>query len=224
MLSPHHNHFTARFPGPPGWAGARRKLLLDFIVLGRITRGRHTDNPGGRHSIRTNQQSTSINPTPPPLLRRMPFLPQPSEFILAWERHRNMLDCILPWLGLQCNATEENMSSACFRSTTLSGMQRNDLHWPLYQPMSDKPCCPSHQRQCSMHSLGGCQHPESAVIPTSVINTMDSINSSEFTCAHCTDVKKIWNKNKKVKNVNMRQMFVNVAQKRLVCWTHMPNA
>jgi len=34
-----------------------------FTVLGRITRGRHTDNPGGRHSIRTNQQSTSINPT-----------------------------------------------------------------------------------------------------------------------------------------------------------------
>jgi len=31
-------------------------------VLGRITRGRHTNNPGGRHSIWTNQQSTSINP------------------------------------------------------------------------------------------------------------------------------------------------------------------
>jgi len=31
-------------------------------VLGRITRGRDTDNPGGRHSIRTSQQSTSINP------------------------------------------------------------------------------------------------------------------------------------------------------------------
>ena len=31
------------------------------MVLGRLTRGRHTDNPGGHHSIRTNQQSTSIN-------------------------------------------------------------------------------------------------------------------------------------------------------------------
>jgi len=30
------------------------------MVLGRIHR--HTNNPGGRHSIRTNQQSTSINP------------------------------------------------------------------------------------------------------------------------------------------------------------------
>ena len=27
------------------------------MVLGRITRGRHTDNLGGRHSIRTNQQT-----------------------------------------------------------------------------------------------------------------------------------------------------------------------
>jgi len=58
-----HNRFTARFPGPPRWAGARRKLLLDFMMLGRITRGRHTDNPCRRHSIWTNQQSTSINPT-----------------------------------------------------------------------------------------------------------------------------------------------------------------
>ena len=52
----------AAFPGPPGWAGARRKLFLDFMVLGRITRDRHSDNPGWRHSIQTNQLSTSISP------------------------------------------------------------------------------------------------------------------------------------------------------------------
>jgi len=50
----HHNRFTALFPGPPGWAGARRELL-DFMVQGKINRGRHTDHPTGRHSIRTNQ-------------------------------------------------------------------------------------------------------------------------------------------------------------------------
>jgi len=54
--------FTALFPGPPRWANARRKILLDFVVLGRITTGRHTDSPRRRHSIRTNQQSTSTNP------------------------------------------------------------------------------------------------------------------------------------------------------------------
>ena len=50
----HHNCFTTLFPGPPGWAGARRKLL-DFMVQEKINRGRHTDNPAGHHSIRTNQ-------------------------------------------------------------------------------------------------------------------------------------------------------------------------
>jgi len=58
----HHNRLPALFLGPPGWDGARRKILLDFIVLVRITRGRHIDNLGGRHSVRTNQQSTSIRP------------------------------------------------------------------------------------------------------------------------------------------------------------------
>ena len=49
----HHNHFTALFLGPPGWAGARREL--DFMVQGEINRDRHTDHPAGRHFIRTNQ-------------------------------------------------------------------------------------------------------------------------------------------------------------------------
>jgi len=67
----HHNHFTAPFPGPPGWAGARRELL-DFMVQGEINRGRHTDHPDGRHSIRTNQ----CPPPPSPifLTGRMLFL------------------------------------------------------------------------------------------------------------------------------------------------------
>jgi len=50
----HHKCFTALFPGPPGWAGARRELL-DFMVQEKINRGRHTDHPAGRHSIWTNQ-------------------------------------------------------------------------------------------------------------------------------------------------------------------------
>ena len=53
-LHHHHNRFTALFPGPPGWAGARRELL-DFMVQGKINRGRHTDHPAEHHSIRTNQ-------------------------------------------------------------------------------------------------------------------------------------------------------------------------
>ena len=63
--SPHHNRFTAIFPRPPGWVGARRELL-DFMVQGKINRGRHTDHPDGRHSIRTSNQC------PPP-----PWSPSP---------------------------------------------------------------------------------------------------------------------------------------------------
>jgi len=33
-------------------------------------------------------------PSIPSFLRQMPFLPQASQFILAWDRHTNMLDCI----------------------------------------------------------------------------------------------------------------------------------
>ena len=49
-----HNRFTAFFPGPPGWAGARRELL-DFMVQAKINAGRHTDHLAGCHSIRTKQ-------------------------------------------------------------------------------------------------------------------------------------------------------------------------
>ena len=51
VTTPHHNRFTALFPGPAGWAGARREPL-DFMVQGKINRGRHTDHPAERHSIR----------------------------------------------------------------------------------------------------------------------------------------------------------------------------
>jgi len=60
----HHNHITALFPGPPRWAGARRELL-DFMVQGKINKGRYTDHPAGRHSILTKQ----CPPPPSPMLR-----------------------------------------------------------------------------------------------------------------------------------------------------------
>jgi len=66
----HHNRFTVLFPGLPGWAGARRELL-DFMVQGKINRGRHTDNPAGRHSIWTNQ----CLPSPSPIFYRPDALP-----------------------------------------------------------------------------------------------------------------------------------------------------
>jgi len=71
--TPHHTTTVLRpfFRDHPGQAGARRELL-DFMVQEKINRGRHTDHPTGRHSIRTNQ----CPPPPSPLFTgRMPFLP-----------------------------------------------------------------------------------------------------------------------------------------------------
>jgi len=67
----HHNRFTALFLGPPGWAGARRKLL-DFMVQGKINKGRHTDHPAERHSIGTNQ---CVPPPPSHIFYRPDALP-----------------------------------------------------------------------------------------------------------------------------------------------------
>ena len=57
----HHNHFTALFPGPPGWAGARRELL-HLMVKGKINRGRQTDHPAGHQSIWTKQCALPSSP------------------------------------------------------------------------------------------------------------------------------------------------------------------
>jgi len=67
-----HNRFTALFLGPPRWAHARRELL-DFMVQGKINRGRHTDHLAGRHSIRLT--SARLHHTPQFFTGQMPFLP-----------------------------------------------------------------------------------------------------------------------------------------------------
>jgi len=66
----YYNRFTTLFLGSPGWAGARRELL-DFMVQGKINRGRHTYHPAGHHSIWTNQ----CPPPPPPIFYRLDGLP-----------------------------------------------------------------------------------------------------------------------------------------------------
>ena len=50
----HYNPFTALFSGTTR-VSRYQKRLLNFMVQGEINRGRHTDHPAGRHSIRTNQ-------------------------------------------------------------------------------------------------------------------------------------------------------------------------
>ena len=77
------------------------------MVQRRITRGRHADNLGGATPSRLISNSP---PSIPPFLCQMPFLPQPSQFILAWDKHRNILDCIPPWHGFRSNKRNKKLS------------------------------------------------------------------------------------------------------------------
>jgi len=45
----------------------------------------HPDTNAGGHSIRTNQWPTSVIPL---FLGRMPFLLQPCQFMLAWDKRQ----------------------------------------------------------------------------------------------------------------------------------------
>jgi len=62
--------FMAIFPGPSGWASARRELR-DVMMQGKINRGRHTDHPAGHHSIRTKQ----CPPPPSPIFYSLDAIP-----------------------------------------------------------------------------------------------------------------------------------------------------
>jgi len=73
-------------------------IILNFVRCGEDNRGRCTDNPAGRHHIRTvDGGPTSIITQ---ILCRMLFLPQPSQFILAWDSHQICWIAYLEaWLG-----------------------------------------------------------------------------------------------------------------------------
>jgi len=86
-LTHRHTH-TWPFYGP--FSGStqvsrRQKKSSGLYGAREDNRGRHTDRLDGHHSIRNNQRPTSIIP---PFLCRMPFLAQPSHFILAWDGHQ----------------------------------------------------------------------------------------------------------------------------------------
>jgi len=76
--SKHTQPFYGPFSGPPWWAAARRELL-DFMVQGKINRGRHTNHPDRRHSIQTNQ----CPPRPSPIFYR------PDAFLPPNQQHQS---------------------------------------------------------------------------------------------------------------------------------------
>jgi len=106
-------------PGLPRWAGTRRDIhpltpeiinfsgrwsviILDFKRHGKDNRGKCAVNPAGHYPINT---PISIIP---PVLCRMPFLPQPSQFILAWDRHQ------ICWIAYSTLNYEAKMRNRCY--------------------------------------------------------------------------------------------------------------
>ena len=89
-------------------------IILDFMRCGEDNRGKCANNPAGRHPIWTNNAPTSIIP---PILHRMPFLPQPFQF---------MLDCIsgTGWLAVGQGFTNTSqVSNYTLRASNIKSHQ-----------------------------------------------------------------------------------------------------
>ena len=85
-----HNHFTALFPGLPGWADARRKLLVDFMVQGKTT---EADTP----TIQVGATPSGLISDPPPSSPHFTPDTLPAAFLplyLCLKQARIMLACI----------------------------------------------------------------------------------------------------------------------------------
>ena len=85
-----HNHFTALFLGIPRWAGARRNLLLDLMVQGKIT---DTDTP----TIWMGTTPSGLISDPPPSFPHFKLDALPAAtlpFYPSMGQAPNMLACI----------------------------------------------------------------------------------------------------------------------------------
>ena len=86
----HTQPFYGAFPELPGWASARRNLLLDFYGVREDNRGRHTNHPAGctPSGLISNPPPTSpIFYTGRPPATTFPLY-------LSLGQTQNMLDCI----------------------------------------------------------------------------------------------------------------------------------
>jgi len=112
-----HNHFTALFPGPPKSVNARRELL-DFMVQGKTNRGRHTDHPAGRHSIRTKQ-----SPPPPSLIFMPDALPAATLPIYpGLGQAPNMLAYPVAWFAYPVAACSNNNKTHPVHTTEIHAL------------------------------------------------------------------------------------------------------
>ena len=86
----HSTHCCMETLHPLSTSSIVARHLLYLMVQGKVTMTVHLD---------ATPSTLSLPPAPhlhhPPILCRVPFLRQPSQFFLAWDRHRIMLALIL---------------------------------------------------------------------------------------------------------------------------------
>jgi len=75
-------------------------IILDFMRRGEDNRDKSTDNLTG--------PLMSQPPSYPQILCRMPFLPQPSQFIVSWDRHQICTVAYLEAWLMQIHITRES--------------------------------------------------------------------------------------------------------------------
>jgi len=83
----HTQPFYGPFSGTTQVSGCQERIL-DFMVLGKINTGRHTEHPAGHHSIRTKQ----CRPPPSPhifLQARCPSF-RPTNSVKALKAKKNL--------------------------------------------------------------------------------------------------------------------------------------
>ena len=107
MVARNHHHHTTTVLRPlfrdhPGEPVAKRELL-DFMVLGKINRGRHTDHPAGCHSIRTKQYP----PPPSPHFKRPDALSATKPTVSKhWRQHGCKKHWCKPVCHLHSNSSQ----------------------------------------------------------------------------------------------------------------------
>jgi len=97
-----HKRFTALFLGPPGWAGARKEPL-DFMVQGKINRGRHTVRLGA-----TPSKLTSAHLHQTPIFYRPDAVPPPNQQCQSTEGNKCRSKQKHNWMGTRTRNTSLN--------------------------------------------------------------------------------------------------------------------
>ena len=104
--------------------------ISGFCGAGKI-RDRRTNNLRGCHP---HQDYWCTHLHHPPFLHWMPFLPQPSQFILPWDRHQIMLACIPGGLVYGCKWSIWNYFDSSRDAAMAPIFAVAEHRWPVAQP------------------------------------------------------------------------------------------